>query len=49
MHNKLVPPCSYQGGKQRLAKQIVDIILEQNDITDRMSTCGNNRVSGVSP
>lgn len=33
MHNKLVPPCSYQGGKQRLAKQIVDIILEQNDIT----------------
>ena len=34
MHNKLVPPCSYQGGKQRLAKQIVDIILEQNDITE---------------
>ena len=34
MHNKLVPHCSYQGGKQRLAKQIVDIILEQNDITE---------------
>ena len=34
MHNKLVPPCSYQGGKQRLAKQIVDIILEQNDIAE---------------
>ena len=25
---KLVPPCSYQGGKQRLAKKIVDIIFE---------------------
>lgn len=34
MYNKLVPPCSYQGGKQRLAKQIVDIILEQNNITE---------------
>ena len=34
MHSKLVPPCSYQGGKQRLAKQIVDIILEQNNITE---------------
>lgn len=32
--NKLVPPCSYQGGKQRLAKKIVDIILEQNEIDD---------------
>ena len=30
----LVPPCSYQGGKQRLAKQIVDIIYEDNNITD---------------
>lgn len=27
---KLVPPCAYQGGKQRLAKDIVDIILEDN-------------------
>ena len=29
---KLIPPCSYQGGKQRLAKQIVDIIFSQNEI-----------------
>lgn len=31
---KLIPPCSYQGGKQRLAKQIVDIIFEQNEINE---------------
>ena len=31
---KLIPPCSYQGGKQRLAKQIVDIIFEQNKINE---------------
>ena len=31
---KLVPPCSYQGGKQRLAKKIVDIIFEQNEINE---------------
>lgn len=31
---KLVPPCSYQGGKQRLAKQIVGIILKQNEINE---------------
>lgn len=30
----LLPPCSYQGGKQRLAKQIVDIILQENKIND---------------
>lgn len=34
LNKKLVPPCSYQGGKQRLAKQIVDIIFEQNDINE---------------
>lgn len=33
-NKKLVPPCSYQGGKQRLAKQIVDIIFEQNEINE---------------
>lgn len=33
-NKKLVPPCSYQGGKQRLAKQIVDIIFEQNEIDE---------------
>lgn len=34
LNKKLVPPCSYQGGKQRLAKQIVDIIFEQNNINE---------------
>lgn len=34
INKNLVPPCSYQGGKQRLAKQIVDIIFEQNDINE---------------
>lgn len=34
MNNKLVPPCSYQGGKQRLAKDIVDIILKDNTINN---------------
>lgn len=34
MENRLIPPCSYQGGKQRLAKQIVDIILKQNEINE---------------
>lgn len=28
--NKLTIPCAYQGGKQRLAKDIVDIILKDN-------------------
>ena len=31
---KLTPPCSYQGGKQRLAKQIIDIIFERNKINE---------------
>lgn len=31
---KLIPPCSYQGGKQRLSKQIVDIIFKQNNINN---------------
>ena len=30
----LTIPCAYQGGKQRLAKQIVDVIFEQNDINE---------------
>ena len=28
---KLLPPCSYQGGKQRLAKQICEIMIENAD------------------
>lgn len=31
---KLTPPCSYQGGKQKLSKKIVDIIFEQNEINE---------------
>lgn len=34
LNKRLVPPCSYQGGKQRLSKQIVDIIFEQNEINE---------------
>lgn len=45
----LVPPCSYQGGKQRLAKQIVDIIYEDNNITDETQfydlCCGSGAIS----
>lgn len=28
----LLPPCTYQGGKQRVAKEIVDIIFDRNTI-----------------
>lgn len=46
---KLVPPCSYQGGKQRLAKQIVDIIFEQNEINEDTKfydlCCGSGAIS----
>lgn len=57
--SKLVPPCSYQGGKQRLAKQIVDIIFEQNEINDNTKfydlCCGSGAITlelinrGVNP
>lgn len=30
--NILLPPCTYQGAKQRVAKEIVDIIFERNII-----------------
>lgn len=46
---KLQPPCSYQGGKQRIAKQIVDIIFEQNEIDDYTQfydlCCGSGAIS----
>ena len=46
---KLVPPCSYQGGKQRLAKQIVDIIFEQNKINEETKfydlCCGSGAIT----
>lgn len=30
LERHLTPPCAYQGGKQRIAEQIVDIILREN-------------------
>lgn len=47
--SNLVPPCSYQGGKQRLAKQIVDIIFEQNEINEETKfydlCCGSGAIT----
>ena len=49
MNKKLVSPCSYQGGKQRLAKQIVDIIFEQNKINKNTKfydlCCGSGAIT----
>lgn len=46
--NRLTPPCSYQGGKQRLSKQIVDIIFEQNKIDENTQfydlCCGSGAI-----
>lgn len=42
-------PCSYQGGKQRLAKQIVDIFYKENNINDGTKffdlCCGSGAIS----
>lgn len=42
-------PCAYQGGKQRLAKQIIDIILQENNINDNTKfydlCCGSGAIS----
>lgn len=42
-------PCSYQGGKSRLAKQIVDIIYKENNITNNTKfydlCCGSGAIS----
>lgn len=53
MNKKLVPPCAYQGGKQRIAKDIIDIILkdnpflieEENDIKFYDLCCGSGAIS----
>lgn len=46
---KLEIPVTYQGGKQRLAKKIIDIIFEQNEITDDTKfydlCCGSGAIS----
>lgn len=42
-------PCAYQGGKQRIAKDIVDIILSENQINDSTKfydlCCGSGAIS----
>lgn len=57
--NKLQIPCSYQGGKQRLSKLIVDIFYKENNITDNTKfydlCCGSGAITlellnrGVNP
>lgn len=46
---KLLSPCSYQGGKQRLAKKIIDIIFEQNEINEETKfydlCCGSGAIT----
>ena len=47
--HRLTPPCTYQGGKQRYSKQIVDIIFEQNNITENTKfydlCCGSGSIT----
>lgn len=47
--NKLEIPCSYQGGKQRLAKQIVDVFFNENKIDENTKfydlCCGSGSIS----
>jgi site-specific DNA-adenine methylase len=49
MLENLTIPCAYQGGKQRIAKDIVDIIYRDNKITDETKfydlCCGSGAVS----
>lgn len=49
LNKKLIPPCSYQGGKQRLAKQIVDVIFKQNEINENTKfydlCCGSGAIT----
>ena len=46
---RLVPPCSYQGGKVRLAEKIVDIILMENEIDENTKffdlCCGSGAIT----
>ena len=45
----LMPPCAYQGGKQRLSKQIVDIFYKENTIDDNTKfydlCCGSGAIT----
>lgn len=46
---KLEIPCAYQGGKSRIAKQIVDIIFKENEINEYTKfydlCCGSGSIS----
>lgn len=46
---KLLPPCTYQGGKQRVAKQIIDYVYNNYDIDKNTKfydlCCGSGAVS----
>lgn len=49
MKQKLIPPCAYQGGKQRIAKDIVDIIYKNFNINENTKfydlCCGSGAIS----
>lgn len=59
LSHRIVAPCAYQGGKQRVASDIVDVILHNATITDTTTfidvCCGSGAISvelmnrGVSP
>lgn len=46
---RLVPPCSYQGGKQRISRQVVDHIFEQVQTNEQTKyfdvCCGSGAIS----
>lgn len=49
LNKKLQIPCAYQGGKQRIASKIIDIILEENEVNDETLfydlCCGSGAIS----
>lgn len=46
---KIIPPTTYQGGKQRIAGKIIDLILSENDVRENTRfldfCCGSGAVS----
>lgn len=48
MSKELIPPCSYQGGKQRLSSQIIDIIDKKSSLNNSVFIdfcCGSGAIS----
>ena len=49
MKAKILPPCSYQGGKQRVSKEIVDFIFDtviiKNDTKFFDLCCGSGVIT----